>query len=293
MTVGLVGVGTMGSRMATRLLAAGHDLCLYDVRSEALEPFDAVVAGSAREVADRAEVVLTSLPRPETVQEAILGPGGVLAGSAIRTAIDLSTIGADAARAIHAAAAGRGIRALDAPVSGGPRGAERGTLCIMAAGSREAFDEHRDVLAVLGTELVYLGPDPGQGQTMKVLNNMVAASTLAATLEAMVLGAKAGLDGDAMLRVLQVSSGRNFHTEDKIGRNVLPGTFDYGFQLGLMLKDVRLCLALADELGVHMPSSQAVQGLYAAAVEQEGETADITRLIAPLEQAAGAEVRSR
>ena len=158
-----------------------------------------------------------SLPRPETVADAILGPDGVLAGTAIRTTIDLSTIGADAAREIHAAAAARGLRALDAPVSGGPRGAEQGTLCIMAAGSREVFDAHRDLLAVLGRELVFLGPDPGQGQTMKVLNNMVCASTLAATLEAMVLGAKAGLDADAMLRVLQVSSGRNFHTEDKIG----------------------------------------------------------------------------
>jgi 3-hydroxyisobutyrate dehydrogenase-like beta-hydroxyacid dehydrogenase len=111
-------------------------------------------------------------------------------------------------------------------------------------------------------------------------------------LEAMVLGAKAGLDADAMLRVLQVSSGRNFHTEDKIGRNVLPGTFDYGFQLGLMLKDVGLCLALADELGVPMPSSEAVRGLYEEAVRRSGETADITTLIAPLEEWAGAEVRS-
>ena len=122
---------------------------------------------------------------------------------------------------------------------------------------------------------------------MKVLNNMVCASTLAATFEAMVLGAKAGLDADAMLRVLQVSSGRNFHTEDKIGRNVLPGTFDYGFQLGLMLKDVGLCLALADELGVPMPSSEAVRGLYEEAVRRSGETADITTLIAPLEEWAG------
>jgi 3-hydroxyisobutyrate dehydrogenase-like beta-hydroxyacid dehydrogenase len=295
MIVGLVGVGTMGSRMATRLLDAGHALCLHDIRPEALEPFvarGAVAAGSAREVADRAEVVLSSLPRPETVADAILGPDGVLAGTAIRTTIDLSTIGADAAREIHAAAAARGLRALDAPVSGGPRGAEQGTLCIMAAGSRDAFDAHHDLLAVLGRELVFLGPDPGQGQTMKVLNNMVCASTLAATLEAMVLGAKAGLDADAMLRVLQVSSGRNFHTEDKIGRNVLPGTFDYGFQLGLMLKDVGLCLALADELGVPMPSSEAVRGLYEEAVRRSGETADITTLIAPLEEWAGAEVRS-
>ena len=120
MIVGLVGVGTMGSRMATRLLDAGHALCLHDIRPEALEPFvarGAVAAGSAREVADRAEVVLSSLPRPETVADAILGPDGVLAGTAVRTTIDLSTIGADAARAIHAAAVARGLRALDAPVS--------------------------------------------------------------------------------------------------------------------------------------------------------------------------------
>lgn len=295
MIVGLVGVGTMGSRMASRLLDAGHDLCLHDVRPEALEPFvarGAAAARSARGVGDRADVVLSSLPRPETVADAILGPDGVLAGGRVRTTIDLSTIGVDAAREIHAAAAARGLRALDAPVSGGPRGAEDGTLCIMAAGSREAFDEHHDLLGVLGRELVYLGPDAGQGQTMKVLNNMICASTLAATFEAMVLGAKAGLDADAMLRVLQVSTGRNFHTEDKIGRCVLPGTFDYGFQLGLMLKDVGLCLALAEELGVAMPSSEAVRGLYEEAVRRGGEAADITTLIAPLEERAGTEVRS-
>jgi 3-hydroxyisobutyrate dehydrogenase len=285
----------MGSPMASRLLDAGHELCLYDVRPEALEPFvtrGAVAAGSARAVGDRADVVLSSLPRPETVADAILGPDGVLAGGRVRTTIDLSTIGVDAARAIHAAAAARGLRALDAPVSGGPRGAEEGTLCIMATGSREPFDEHHDLLGVLGRELVYLGPDAGQGQTMKVLNNMICASTLAATFEAMVLGAKAGLDADAMLRVLQVSTGRNFHTEDKIGRCVLPGTFDYGFQLGLMLKDVGLCLALAEELGVAMPSSEAVRGLYEEAVRRGGEAADITTLIAPLEERAGTEVRS-
>lgn len=294
-TIGLVGVGTMGSRMASRLLDAGHALCLYDVRPGALAPFTArgtVAASSARDVADRAEVVLTSLPRPETVGEAILGSDGILAGDRIRTAIDFSTVGVAAARAIHGAAAARGVRTLDAPVSGGPVGAERGTLCIMAAGSREAFDEHRDLLSVLGSELVFLGPEPGQGQAMKVLNNTVAAATLAASLEAMVLGAKAGLDADAMLRVLKVSSGRNFHTEDKIGRCILPGTFDYGFQLGLMLKDVRLCLSLAEELGVPMPSSEAVHDLYATAVEGQGEAADITTLIAPLEEWAGAEVRS-
>ena len=129
MIVGLVGVGTMGSRMASRLLDAGHALCLHDVRPEALEPFvarGAVAAGSARAVADRAEVVLSSLPRPETVADAILGPDGVLAGDTVRTTIDLSTIGVDAAREIHAAAAARGLRALDAPVSGGPAARRRG-----------------------------------------------------------------------------------------------------------------------------------------------------------------------
>jgi 3-hydroxyisobutyrate dehydrogenase len=119
----------MGSPMASRLLDAGHELCLHDVRPEALEPFvtrGAVAAGSARAVGDRADVVLSSLPRPETVADAILGPDGVLAGGRVRTTIDLSTIGVDAARVIHAAAAARGLRALDAPVSGGPRGAEEG-----------------------------------------------------------------------------------------------------------------------------------------------------------------------
>ena len=167
MIVGLVGVGTMGSRMASRLLDAGHALCLHDVRPEALEPF---VRAARSPPARRAR----SPTGPRSCSPASRGPRrsptrssaptASSRGKTVRTTIDLSTIGVDAAREIHAAAAARGLRALDAPVSGGPRGAEAGTLCIMAAGSREAFDEHRDLLEVLGSELVFLGPDPARAR---------------------------------------------------------------------------------------------------------------------------------
>jgi 3-hydroxyisobutyrate dehydrogenase-like beta-hydroxyacid dehydrogenase len=296
-SLGIVGLGSMGGHMARRLLAAGWDLTVCDTRPEVVKEFTdlgAKAAGSPRETADLSDVVLFSLPRPEDVKAVALGPDGVVLGSRASIVIDLSTTGAAMAKEVGAALAEVGKTLVDAPVSGGPRGAENGTLCIMVAGEESACERVADVLDELGGEVVRLGPEPGQGQMMKVINNMISASAFSATLEGLLLGAKADLGPDEMVRVLNASTARNTHTEDKIPRCILTGNFDFGFKLDLMLKDIRLCLALADELEMPMWVSNSVRQLFAIAVHEGGGPGqDITEIVRPLETWAGTELRGR
>jgi 3-hydroxyisobutyrate dehydrogenase-like beta-hydroxyacid dehydrogenase len=295
-TIGFIGLGSMGAHMARRLIEAGHDVCVLDLKPEAVEAAVALGASSAstpREVGDRADVVFLSLPRPGDVRAVVLGPDGLVEGSRFRAYVDLSTTGPEVAGEIAAAVAERGRIGLDAPVSGGPNGAAHGTLCIMVGGDPATYAQVAPFLDVLGKTVVFLGDEPGQGQAMKVINNTISASCFAASSEGLVLGAKAGLDPDAMIAVLNASSARNTHTEDKIPRCILPGTFDFGFQVGLMLKDVRLCLGLAQELDVPMWVSGSVQQLFAQASGRTGPTGDITTLTQLVEEWGGAEVRSR
>lgn len=294
--LGLIGLGKMGSRMGGRLLDAGWDLVVHDIDAAATAAFaerGASVAGSPREVADEADVVLLSLPRPEHVEAVVLGPDGVAGGGRARVCVDMSTTGPTVARHLSESVAEGGLRMLDAPISGGPVGAENGTLCIMVGGPREAFDECSAVFGPLGTSIVWLGEEPGYGQTMKVINNMISASCLAATSEGMVLGAKAGLEPAAMIDVINASTGRNAHSEQKFPHHILPRTFDFGFQIGLMLKDLRLCLEIAEDLEVPMWVSNQVRQLVALAVGRSGGDQDITTLIKQVEDWSGVEVAAR
>lgn len=291
--LGLIGLGNMGSRMARRLLAAGWPLVVHDLDAEAAERFEALgatVASGPREVADEADVVLLSLPRPEDVEAVALGEGGLREGSRLHTCVDMSTTGPEGARRIAAELARGGVRTLDAPVSGGPIGAEQGTLCVMVGGPRQAFDDCAPIFDPLGASIVWLGEEPGYGQTMKVINNMISAGCLAATSEGMVLGTKAGLEPAAMVDVLNASTARNRHSEEKFPQQILPRTFDFGFQIGLMLKDVRLCLAMAEDLEVPMLVSDEVRQLIALRVGAAGGEQDITTLIQQVEGWAGVEV---
>ncbi|MFT3864347.1 MAG: NAD(P)-dependent oxidoreductase [Solirubrobacterales bacterium] len=293
--LGLIGVGTMGSRMGTRLLDAGWDLVVHDIDPAVVEPLaarGATVAASPREVGDAVDVVLLSLPRPEHVEAVALGEDGIVAGARLHTCVDMSTTGPEVARAVSAALAEVGVRMLDAPVSGGPVGAESGTLCVMVGGPREAFDDCASIFAPIGTSIVWLGEQSGYGQTMKVINNMISASCLAATSEGMVLGAKAGLEPAAMIDVINSSTGRNAHSEQKFPNHILPRTFDFGFQIGLMLKDLRLCMEMAEELEVPMWVSGEVRQLVALAVGNAGGDQDITTLIKQVEAWSGVEVTS-
>lgn len=284
--IGFIGVGRMGQPMASRLIAAGHKIVAYDVQGQALSAITlkgAETAASPAEVASRAEIVLASLPVPAIVREVALGDGGVAAGSRARIFVDLSTTGPTVAKEISALLAKRNIIAVDAPVSGGVAGAVKGTLAVMLSGPRETCDRLSPILSSIG-KVFRIGDQPGMGQMMKLINNLLSATATAATSEAVVLGVKAGLDPYTMIDVINAGTGRSTASEDKFPRSILPRTFSHGFSLGLMTKDVNLCVAEADALQVPMWIGNTVKQLWNYALAQGGPDQDFTQLITHLEK---------
>jgi len=291
-TLGFIGVGRMGGRMARRLLDAGYALTMYDTSDQAAEALmaqGAHRADSPSAVASAAEIVLASLPTPPVVEAVALGPKGVIEGSRARIFIDTSTTGATYARRVAQGLAAKGIVAVDAPVSGGIAGAERGTLAVMVSCPEDTLSVVKPVLDSIG-RVFFVGRQPGQGQTMKLLNNLLSATAMAISSEAVVMGVKAGLDPQQIIDVINAGSGRNTATQDKIPRCVLPRTFDFGFALGLLSKDIRLCLEEADALGVPMVVGSAVRQMLAIAEASEGTDADMTEIVKPIEKRAGVTV---
>ncbi|MDZ4264577.1 MAG: NAD(P)-dependent oxidoreductase [Mycobacterium sp.] len=293
MDLGFVGLGNMGRPMVARLIAAGHRVVVYDPRSDAVaaaEALGASPAQSVKEVGDRSDTVLASLPTPAVSQQVATGEDGVIDGTRVRHFIDLSTVGSAVADHNHDLLATRGIAAFDAPVSGGVAGAENGTLAVMVSGPADAFDAVVGVLEALGRP-IFVGEKPGAAQTMKLMNNLVAATALAVTAEVMVMGVKAGLEPQAVLDVLNAGSGGTHASRDKFPRAVLPRTFDYGFATGLMVKDVRLYVQEADALGTPTPIAAAVQELWEDTMTREGPDSDFTSVVKPYEEAAGVVVK--
>jgi 3-hydroxyisobutyrate dehydrogenase-like beta-hydroxyacid dehydrogenase len=291
--LGFVGTGRMGGHMAARLLAAGHRLTICDSNDLATAPLVAAGARraiSAAEVADEADIVFASLPTPDVVRGVALGEGGIIQGGRVRTFVDLSTTGPRVAGAIAAGLAAKNIVAVDAPVSGGMAGAKGGTLAVMVSCPRPTYDLLEPILKLFG-KLFFIGERAGMAQTMKLVNNLLAACSLAITCEGMVMGAKAGLDAKTMIDVLNVSSGRSSATQDKFPRAILPRTFDFGFATGLSSKDVRLCLDEAEALGVPMIVGNAVRQVLAITSALYGADSDFTSMVKCAEQWAGVEVR--
>jgi 3-hydroxyisobutyrate dehydrogenase-like beta-hydroxyacid dehydrogenase len=291
--VGFIGLGKMGGAIAGRLLSKGVPLTVFDARSDAialLQSKGARVAASAADVAAQCEVVFISLPTPEIAREVAIGPSGVGTGK-VRILIDVSTTGPRVSTEINAGLAGRGIKMIDAPVSGGIAGAVNGTLAVMVAGERPTFDRCRQMLDIVG-RVFFVGEKPGLGQTMKLCNNLLSATALAISSEAMVLGVKAGLDPKQMLDVINTGSGRNSATQDKFPKSVLPGTFDFGFGTGLMYKDVRLCMEEAERLGVQMWVAPAVRQLWLQTCAEQGADSDFTAIVKSIERLAGVEVEN-
>jgi 3-hydroxyisobutyrate dehydrogenase-like beta-hydroxyacid dehydrogenase len=281
--------------MARRLLEAGFDLTLYDKSEAAIAPLAALgatQADSPAAVASAAEIVLASLPTPPIVQAVALGPQGIGEGSKVKIFIDVSTTGSTVAARVAEGLAAKGITAVDAPVSGGIAGAVKGTLAVMVSGPEAAYPKIRPVLEVIG-KLFFVGTRPGQGQTMKLLNNLLSGTAMAISSEAVVMGVKAGLDPQQIMDVINAGSGRNSATQDKIPRCVIPRTFDFGFALSLLNKDIRLCLEEAEALGVPMIVGTAVRQLLAVTIATEGADADLTEVVKTVERWAGVQVGAR
>lgn len=238
--IGVVGLGNMGAPMSGRLVGAGWQVIGYDAAGTAARlPSGASAAGSVAEIAQAAPVVLLSLPDGD----ASIAVARDIAGAEARRAavvVDTSTIGIDAARSAAAALDAAGIAYVDAPVSGGVAGARAGTLAMMIAAEAAAVERLQPMLAAIAANRFHVGATVGQGQAMKLLNNFLSGTAMAATAEAVSFGLDHGLDMKTMLEVLNASSGQNTATSDKYPRRVLTGTYDAGFATRLIAKDVAL-----------------------------------------------------
>ncbi len=278
---GFVGVGVMGRPMARRLIEAGHSLIVYDRDEKAVAELVALgahAAKSVRDVADHARIVFTSLPTPAVFRQVAIGEGGLIEGSALKILIDLSTVGSRTEKEVADGLLAKGIDTVDAPVSGGAAGASKGTLAIMAAGKPAALNEVRGLFEVLGKVFV-VGEEPGQGQLLKLLNNMLSSTAFAITSEAFVAGMRGGLDPEVMMSVINAGSGKNGATLDKFPKQVLPRTFDFGFPIGSVCKDIGLAVEECQALGVPMWVGSVARQVWNYAAMQDGAKRDMTELV--------------
>lgn len=283
----------MGGPMASRLLDAGHTLCVFDTSADAVKALaarGATIAASAQEVASASDVVMMSLPTPAIVQAVTLGERGILRGERVTTLIDLSTTGPSVAKVVGQAAAERNVSWVDSPVSGGVTGARKGTLAVIVSCAQPTLAAVEPLLKNFGRTF-YVGDKPGLAQIAKLGNNLLAAAALVVSSEAIAMGVKAGLDAKVLVDIINAGSGRNSATQDKFPRAILPGTFDFGFATGLSYKDVRLCVDESEALGVPMVVGAAVRQMLAVTQAKFGADSDFTCIAKVLEEWAGVEMR--
>jgi 3-hydroxyisobutyrate dehydrogenase-like beta-hydroxyacid dehydrogenase len=292
--LGFVGLGNMGGPMASRLLDAGHSLCVFDTNAAVIKPLTdrgAQAAASPQDVASTAPIVLMSLPTPNIVQAVALGDRGLVQGSTIRTVIDLSTTGPGMATIVARGLAERNIVWVDSPVSGGMAGAKAGTLAVMVSCPKTTFAEVEPILKTFGRTF-FTGEKPGLAQVAKLANNLLAAAALVVSSEALAMGVKAGLDPKVLIDIINAGSGRNSATQDKFPRSILTGGFDFGFATGLSYKDVRLCVDEAEAMGVPMVVGSAVRQMLAVTQAKFGAASDFTCIAKVIEEWAGVQIRS-
>ncbi len=274
--VGFVGLGNMGSVLAANLVGAGLDVVTHDVSGPARNPEGAVFAAGVVELAARVDIVVLSLPdggASEQVARAIAGVPERRTGHLI----DTSTIGLAAAHAVDGLLAAAGIGYVDAPVSGGVAGARARTLSVMYAGSDAACDAVAPVLAGLSDRHRRVGDTPGMAQALKLANNFLSATALAATSEAIAFGVSVGLDMRTMLEVIDASSGQSAATSDKFPNHVLTGVYGAGFANSLMSKDLKLYLGAVEELGAPSVLGRTTEAVWERFAESE-PGADFTRI---------------
>ncbi len=238
--LGFIGLGNMGGPMVHNLAAAGHEVVCFDAAgTAALAPPGAPCAGSAREVAARARIVFLCLPDGPVVLQ-VARELAACSERAVEIVVDSTTAGIADARAAHDLLAGAGIRYADAPVSGGTKGAQAGTLAMMVAAPDDLFAEVEPFVRPMAANARHVGTEPGHGMAMKLLNNFLSATAMAATSEAVAFGVSQGLDMATILETVNLSTGRNTATEDKFPNRIATGSFDSGFATRLMAKDIRL-----------------------------------------------------
>ena len=284
--IGFIGVGIMGRPMVTNLVNAGYPVTIFDIvraSVEALENEGVPAAVSAKEIAEKSDVVITMLPEDPHVEAAILGEGGVFAGARPgQLVIDMSTISPVVSRKIAEEGKKRNIRVLDAPVSGGDKGAIAGTLSIMVGGDAADFEAAGRIFDALGKTITHCGPH-GAGQVVKACNQIVVALTIEAVSEALVLGSKAGVQPDIILEVLGGGLAGNKVMEVR-GPNFLNHDFAPGFKIKLHRKDLGIVLATAQEYGVALPVTALVNQMFTTLVNEGQAELDHSALLTHIER---------
>lgn len=295
-SAGFIGLGAMGAAIARRFVRAGIPLHVHDpdqARMQQLVELGAIACQFPRDVADAAQWVYACLPSGEISRIVAYGKDGVSEGKAVQVYTEMSTIGRSTVLDIARNLGERDIAVIDAPVSGGPKGADAGTLAIMLSGDPHVRAPIISQLELVASKVFQIGDEPGMAQMMKLVNNLISAANMTAAYEALVLGAKAGLDADMMVDVINASTGRNSATTDKIPKAVLPRTFDYGATIRTIHKDVSLGLKEAEILHVPMWVGQNTRQMWEYGLTQGGADEDFTALIRYMEDWAGTQVRGR
>jgi 3-hydroxyisobutyrate dehydrogenase-like beta-hydroxyacid dehydrogenase len=285
-----IGCGAMGAPIVERLIDAGHEVHIYDPNPAATAPLvarGAIVSSSLCEAASGRDVAFACLPSPEISLEVALGSGGITECRDLGVYVEMSTIGSRTVKDIASELGKSGIAVLDAPVSGGPRGARAGTLSVMVAGEPDVFAGVKKLFEAIARNVFYVGETPGLGQVTKLANNMISAAGMAAAFEASAMAVKAGVDARVLINTVNASTGRNSATMDKFPASVLTRSFDYGGKLSTMYKDVLLCLEEARELNVPMWVGSNVAQLWFHAMTQGRGNDDYTTLVKMIEDWAG------
>ena len=294
MRVGFIGLGIMGRPMAGRLAAGGHELAVFARREVPAELREQGVAAcaSSREVAARAEAIITMLPDTPQVEEVLFGANGVAEGlTPGKVVIDMSSISPIATKELAARINALGCQYLDAPVSGGEVGARNGTLSIMVGGPPEIFDRIRPLFELMGKNITLVGGN-GDGQTAKVANQIIVALNIEAVAEALLFAAKAGAD-PAKVRQALMGGFANSRILEVHGERMIRRTFDPGFRIELHQKDLNLALAGARALGISLPNTATAQELFNACSAHGGAKWDHSAMVRALEILANFDIGQR
>jgi 2-hydroxymethylglutarate dehydrogenase len=294
MKIGFIGIGQMGRHMARRILEAGYDLTVYDVNKQAAAPLLAKGAqwgNSPAAMAESCEVIFTSLPTPKIIEEVVYGKNGLSRGwKKGDIYVDMSTNSPALMKKIAADAKKKDVAVLDAPVSGGTKGAEAGTLTIMVGGEATVLKKVNSLLSTMGQRIFHVG-DIGCGNVAKLVNNMISLACNSISAEGFVLGTKAGIDPQTLLDIISTSTGDNWCLR-QYPKTTFQGNFEPGFKIGLAYKDIGLALDLGKDYEVPLPIGIAIkkdlEETMAAGLTDKG----VDAVILPLEKAAGVKVRT-
>ncbi len=289
MKVAFIGMGTMGAPMAQNLLKAGHTLTVHNRSREKEEPLagmGAKRAATPQEASKEVEVVVTCVSDTPDVEAVILGEDGVIQGAQPGTVVvDMSTISPAATRKIAATLAERGIQMIDAPVSGGSEGAEKGTLTIMVGGEEDDLEKVRPVLEAMGKTITRVGPI-GAGQITKAINQIIVGGVYLSVAEGLALGLKANLDMEKVVNAIRGGAAASWVLDNRAG-NMIKNSYPLGFRVRLHRKDLKIALEAARELGISLPMAALIEQIENGLVARGHADEDVSALARSIREQSG------